>query len=193
VVPALAALAAAHPGVRPTVLELDEEPATAALHAGELDLVLVEDDAQHPRRPAPGLAHRWLLHDPFRLALPAGWPVPDALADLADRAWVHGPPGSAVRRVLDRLRATSGLALPGVHSCLEFPAALSLVDAGLAAALVPDLALTDAVPAGVRVVDLPGLGARSIAALYRAGPHPPAAPVRHLVEALTEAAGQPPR
>lgn len=187
VVPALTALAGARPGIRATVLELDEAPATAALHAGELDLVLVEDDAGHPRTPTPGLASRWLLDDTYRLAVPIRWPVPETVADLAGRPWVHGPSGSAVRRVLDRLRATTGLPLPGAHSCLEFPAALSLVDAGLGAALVPDLALTGAAPAGVRVIDLPALGARRISALHRTGRHQPTGVVQTLLDALTDA------
>jgi len=167
VVPALITLGRTHPGIRPAVMELDEETALTALHAGEIDLVLVEDDASDPRASGPGSVIRWLLDDPYRLAIPLGWPPPDSLTDLIDRHWVDGPPGSAVRRVLDRLRQTSGLPLPGAHSCLEFPAALALVDAGLAAALVPDLAITHVVPQGVRLTALAGLGARSISAVHR--------------------------
>jgi DNA-binding transcriptional LysR family regulator len=47
---------------------------------------------------------------------------------------------------------------------VEFPAALAIVDAGLAAALVPDLALPPALEPATRVADLPGLGARTISA-----------------------------
>lgn len=182
VVPALAALTGSHPAVRPRVLELAEQPATAALHAGELDLVLVEDDAQHPHPVATGCTAQWLLDDPYRLALPADWPVPSTVNDLIDRPWIEGPPGSAVARVLDRLRAATGLVLLGAHSCLEFPAVLTLVDAGLGAALVPELALTDAPPEHVRVLDLPGLGARSISAVQLRARHP-----RPVVRALTDA------
>ena len=191
VAPALVELTRTHPGVQPRLLELDEQSALTALHAGDVDLVLIEDEALDPRPTGPGTTSRLLLEDPYRLAVPAGWPTPDALADLAARPWVDGPPGAAVRRVLDRLRHTSGLPLPGAHSCLEFPAALALVDAGLAAALVPDLALTDALPARVRLVPLPGLGARRISAVHvtrRQGPLPV---VTVLLDALTAAANRP--
>ncbi|GAA4606335.1 DNA-binding transcriptional LysR family regulator [Actinoplanes octamycinicus] len=160
VVPAVLALQSSTPGLRAAVHELDEASATAALHAGDLDLVLVEDEANALRRPPPGLVAHRLLDDPYRLAVPATWPVPGDIGDLADRPWVDGPPGSAVRGVLDRLRAATGLPLRGAHTCLEFPAALALVDAGLAVALVPDLALDPA----THVVNLPGLGARTISA-----------------------------
>jgi len=162
VVPAVLVLARTDPGVTPVVHELDEAAGTAALHAGDLDVLLVEDESARRRPPPPGLTARRLLDDPYRLALPTGWPRPRDITDLAQRPWVDGPPGSAVRAVLDRLRATTRLPLPGVHTCLEFPAALALVDAGLAAALVPALALPELPGPGTRLVDVPGLGARTI-------------------------------
>jgi DNA-binding transcriptional LysR family regulator len=168
VVPALESLARSHPGLHPSVVEVTERSALDGLQAGEIDLVLVEDDAQHPRPPTSGCGYRWLTDDRYRLAMPAAWPQPESLGDLQGRPWVDGPPGSAVHQALGRLRAGSGQPLPGRHSCLEFPAALALVSGGLAAALVPDLALT-APPAGVRVVDVAGLGARRISAGYRTG------------------------
>jgi DNA-binding transcriptional LysR family regulator len=190
--PALVALARTAPAVRPRLVELDEGPALAALHAGEMDMVLVEDDALHPRAAPAGTAGRPLLDDPYRLALPADWPVPDEVADLAGRPWVDGPPDSAVRRVLDRLRVATGLPLPGAHSCVEFPAALALVDAGLAAALVPDLALTGHLPAGVRLISLPGLGARRISAVHRTRRSRTTPVVGVLLDALSAAAATPP-
>lgn len=167
VVPAVHALAQSDPGIQPVVHELDEAPAVAALHSGDLDILLVEDEADR-LRPAPaGLTARRLLDDPYRLALPARWPLPHDVADLADRPWVDGPPGSAVHGVLARLRATTGLPLPGAHVCLEFAAALALVDAGLAAALVPALAVPDPPGPGTRLAELPGLSARTISAWTR--------------------------
>ncbi|BBH69906.1 LysR family transcriptional regulator [Actinoplanes sp. OR16] len=164
VVPAVLALAGTTPGLRISVHELEESAAVAALHAGDLDLVLVEDQASALRPPPPGIAAHRLLDDPYRLALPLAWPAPADVSDLADRPWVDGPPGSAVRGVLDRLRAATGLRLPGAHTCLEFPAALALVDAGLAVALVPDLALPGTPEPATQVAGLPGLGARTISA-----------------------------
>lgn len=187
VVPALATLARTAPAVRPIVQELDEPLAVTALHAGELDVVLVEDAAGRTPAVRRGTRRQVLLDDPYRLTLPREWPIPRTLADLADRPWVSGPPGSAVARVLDRLRRTTQLALPASHSCVEFPAVLALVSAGLGAALVPELALTDAARADVRVLDLPGLGTRTITALHARTTNVPP-PVRALLDALTEAA-----
>ncbi|WIN00271.1 LysR family transcriptional regulator [Actinoplanes oblitus] len=164
VVPAVLALHETTPGLRVAVHELHETTAVAALHAGDLDIVLVEDEANALRPPPPGLLAHRLLDDPYRLAVPLAWPVPGDVGDLADRPWVDGPAGSAVRGVLDRLRAATGLPLRGAHTCLEFPAALALVDAGLAVALVPDLALPRTPEPATQVVRLPGLGARTISA-----------------------------
>jgi hypothetical protein len=100
---------------------------------------------------------------------------------------VDGPRDSAAARILQRVRATSGLPLRGAHSCLEFPAALALLAAGLAAALVPAMALTEAPAAGVRLSDLAGLGARRVSAVHRAGPGQPSPAVRVLLDSLVAA------
>jgi DNA-binding transcriptional LysR family regulator len=166
VVPALAALAAAHEGVEPRVVQLDDNAVMTALHAGQIDLALTEDDALRPTHEHEGRAVHRLLDDPYRLAVPAGWPTPHVLTDLAERPWIEGPPDSPTARVLDRLRTTTGAPFAGRHSGMEFPAVLALVGAGLGAALVPDLALTAAPPPTVRIVGLAGLGARSINAVH---------------------------
>lgn len=179
VAPAVHQLAQDHPAVTVRIVELDEQPALDAVLSGGLDLALVEEDGSRRHTPRRGTQVRWLLDDPYRLAVPEDWTRPADVYDLADQPWIDGPEGSAVWRVLGRLRRTTGLPLPAAHSCTEFPAALSLVDAGLGVSLVPDLALAYAVPDGVRIVDLPGLGVRSIGALHRAGQ-----PMRPAVGAL---------
>ncbi|MGL5818812.1 MAG: LysR family transcriptional regulator [Phycicoccus sp.] len=199
VAPALAALAMRHPGVRPAVHEVAEEPALVRLHAGTVDVVLVEDDAGGPvperrGRARDGTAHHPLIDDPYRLVMPATWPTPRSLSDVAERPWVDGPAGSAVNRVLARMRVSTGLPLVGAHTCLEFPATLALVSAGLAAALVPELALPSGPPDGVTVIDLsrlggpPALGARRISAVYRVLRREPSPVVVALLEQLTAAA-----
>src|SRR5215468_6114723 len=92
--PALTRLARTHPAISVRIIESDEARALPDLHAGTTDLVFVEDDAQHPRRPPPGLHYEALLDDPFRLAVPVDWPEVSDLADIAGRPWVDGPPGS---------------------------------------------------------------------------------------------------
>jgi DNA-binding transcriptional LysR family regulator len=187
-VPALIDLMHNNRGITPMVREIDEQAAIAALHAGDVDVVLVEDDTTHPRTPDPGHTNRWLLDDPYRVAIPTSWPAPTSLADLAERPWVDGPPGSAIGQALGRLRTATTLSLPAAHTCLEFPAALGLVAGGLACALVPDLALNYPLPAHVRIVNLPDLGARRISSLYRTRRNQPTPLIAALLDALAAAA-----
>lgn len=187
-VPALTDLRHTNRGITPVVRECNEQVAIAGLHAGDVDVVLVEDDTAHPRTPEPGSAIRWLLDDPYRVAIPTSWGVPTSLADLAERPWVDGPSGSAIGRALGRLRTSTTLGLPAAHTCLEFPAAFALVAGGMAAALVPDLALTVPLPTRVRIVNLPDLGARRISCLYRTSRHQPTPVIAALLDALASVA-----
>jgi len=190
--PALTRLARTHPGIRVRVIESDEAPALPDLHAGAIDLVFVEDDAQHRRRPAAGLHYEALLDDAFRLAVPTDWPEVSDLADIADRPWVDGPPGSALGQALARLRQTTGMAFPAAHSCSEFTAALAVAGAGLAGAFVPELALAVISPQpGVRIVAPPGIGARRLGVLYRRSRHEPTPAVRAVLDVLHEVIATP--
>lgn len=77
-----------------------------------------------------------------------------------------------------------------MHECLQLPAALALVDAGLGAALVPDLALTQTPHDGVRVhrgaLDP---GARVLTVPHRTGRNEPTPGVDVLVVELRRQAG----
>jgi DNA-binding transcriptional LysR family regulator len=165
VLPALALLEQRAPGVQLRVHEASEAAALSALRGGELDLVVVEDPTPGLRPTRPGLEHRWLLDDPYRVVVPAGWPEPRSLHDLESRPWISGPVGTAAHVVLEQVRRSSGLALPTRHTCVEFPAVLALVEAGLGASLVPSLALPPDDRPGLRSIALPELGARQISAV----------------------------
>lgn len=183
--PALARLTRTHPGVTARVVELDETHAVPELRAGVVDVVLVEDDAQRPRRSIAGLRYEALIDDAFRLAVPLDWPDIGDLSEIADRPWVDGPPGSAVGHALHRLRRTTGMAFPAAHSCSEFTVALAVVGAGIAGAFVPELALavTSAQP-GVRILAPAGIGARRLGMLYRRSRNEPTPTVRAVLDAL---------
>jgi molybdate transport repressor ModE-like protein len=185
---ALEALGRTHPGLAPRVRDVDELAIAGEVLAGRVDLAVVEDDAQ-ARRPVPrGLRYEALLDDPFRLVVPLDWPVAGGLAEIGDRPWIDGPPGTALGHAMARLRRTTGLAFPPVHSCREFTAALALVGAGLAGAFVPELALA-AVPQRprVRVSAPPGIGARRVGLLYRRSRNEPTPAVRAVLEAMRTA------
>jgi DNA-binding transcriptional LysR family regulator len=186
---ALTELARTHPALQPRVVELEEPKSAQDVQSGAIDLALVEDDAARRRPVLRGLRYEALADDPFRVAVPVGWPDFVDLADIADRPWIDGPPDSAIGHALRRVRQTTGLRFPAAHSAREFTAALSLVGAGLAGAFVPELALAAAPPpAGVRVVNVPGVGTRRLGVLYRRSRNEPTPAVRAVLDALRAAA-----
>jgi DNA-binding transcriptional LysR family regulator len=186
VVPAIRHLEQGAPGVSVRVHEAGEALALSALRGGELDVVLVEDEL-FDRAARPGLEHTWLLEDPYRVAVPAAWPMPRNLDDLANRPWVSGPPGTAVQLVLDRVRRSTGLALPAMHACEEFAAVLALVQAGFGASPIPGLALPVEERPDLRVVTLSEFGVRHISAVTVASRRQPPL-ITEVLHALVEAA-----
>jgi DNA-binding transcriptional LysR family regulator len=195
VAPAAAAVATTAPGVRVRVRQL--EPGREALRAGELDLFVGEgdpagtaggpaSDAGTARDPA-GLRVARLLDEPYRVVVPAAWGPVAGVEALLARPWVDGPPGSAMRRALDRLAAHHDAVLERPHECLEFPAVLGIVAAGLAAGVVPALALP-ADQAGVRVLPARVAGARRLELVHRRGRYEPSPAARLVVDALHAAA-----
>jgi DNA-binding transcriptional LysR family regulator len=187
VVPAIRALEQRAPGVRVRVHEAGESVALSSLRGGDLDVVLVEDENLIDRASRPGLQHTWLLDDPYRVVVPAAWPVLRSLEDLADRPWISGPPGTAVQLVLDRVRRSTGLALPVAHACEEFAAVLALVEAGLGVSIVPALSLPVEKRPGLHLVGLSEFGIRHISAVTVATRRQPPL-ITEMLHALGEAA-----
>jgi DNA-binding transcriptional LysR family regulator len=186
VAPALRALAAAHPAVRPVVTERYGPAAVAELRLGDLDIVLTEYDAASPPPAEPGLALRRLAFDPYLLVIPPDWQVTvRSVGDLAGRPWVAGPPGTACDHALRRLAAEAGIAIPAGDVCVEFPSVLALVAAGRGAAIIPRLALAQT---QVTVCALPPLGGRHIAAWHQAGSPQPAPATVTVLDALASVA-----
>jgi DNA-binding transcriptional LysR family regulator len=184
-VPAAAAVAASHPAVAVEIRQIEPEPGLAALRAGAIDLLITETDAAVPPAQPPGLTATWLLDDPYQIAVPASWGPVAGIDALLSRPWVDGPAGSASRRVLDRVSVHYGQPLHRAHECLEFPAALAIVAAGLAVAAVPMLALPAADPSTVRILGAPVLGARRLDLVHRRGRHEPGPAAGTLAEAIT--------
>jgi molybdate transport repressor ModE-like protein len=191
VAPAVAALAHTHPGLTPRVVEVSEPAALTDLAAGRLDVAVLELDGDTPERHTTGIVERPLLRDEYRVVIPAAW------AERSDRdvlagPWVAGPPGSAARAALDRLATTGAASITVAHECLEFPAALALVDAGLGSALVPELALGQ-FEHGRSLVHRGALdaGARVLTVGHRAGRNEPTAATAALIAALRHQARMP--
>ncbi|GIJ49969.1 LysR family transcriptional regulator [Virgisporangium aliadipatigenens] len=157
-VPAMRTLGETHPEVAVRIVEGEGDSALRRLRHGEVDVVIMERDA------GLGLGrHRQItvlpLHtDPYRIAVPASWPEPTGHADLADRPWIAGPPGTASGQALERLGWSARVA----HVCVDYPTTLTLVRAGLGAAVVPALALMNEDLSGIRATRLTGAGARRL-------------------------------
>lgn len=148
---AIAALTAAHPGIRVSLTEAEPPEAMGALRAGEADIALTfaYGDGNGGRADGEpgddgGLVEIPLLEDPLRAVLPAGHPLAVRaairIAELADAAWIAGC--ERCRGNLLRLCAEAGFAPDIAFATDDSVAVQSLVAAGLGVALAPGLVLT---------------------------------------------------
>jgi len=191
VAPAVADLQRSHPDVRPRVVEASDPAATHDLAAGRLDLAVLERDGEGTGATTPGVVERPLLRDPYRVVVPTTWARRSA-EEVLTGPWVAGPPGCAARTALDRLVRTTDRSPVVAHVCLEFPAALALVGAGLGAALVPDLALGQlGLPDVCRHGAGLDAGARVLTVAHRDGRNEPTAAAGVVLVALRRQATEP--
>ncbi len=185
VAPAASAVAATNPNVEVRIRQVEREPGLAALRAGSLDLVVVEADPADPPTHPPGLCAVRLLDDPYQIVFPARWAPVAGVVALLTRPWIDGPPESAARGALDRIAAGHDTRLNRVHECLEFPAVLAVVAAGLAAAVVPAIALSTGEQGAVEVLDEPHVGARRIDLVHRRSRHEPSPAAQLVAQAIS--------
>jgi DNA-binding transcriptional LysR family regulator len=189
VAPAAAMVAAANPNVEVRIRQLERESGLAALQAGGLDLLIVEADPADPSTNLPGLRAVRLLDDPYQIVFPECWAPVAGVEALLARPWIDGPPGSAARRALDRIASHHDTVLHRAHECLEFPAALAIVAAGLAVAVVPALALPAQEHATIEVLNAPHVGMRRIDMVRRSGRHEPSPAAELVAQAISAQTG----
>jgi DNA-binding transcriptional LysR family regulator len=157
--PALKRLTAAHPALRAEVEDAEPETTLPSLVLGALDLVLGDAYPFVPRRPDPRVEVEALLHEQFRIVLPAehplardGGPVP--LAALRDEPWAAGKVDGDYAELTVRVcRAVGGFEPEIRHRSNDLMMLLALVANGQAVTLLPDLVGPDRDPA-VAVRDL---------------------------------------
>lgn len=188
-VAAVAEVTAIAPAVHVRIRQVEAEPGRTALRAGLLDLLITESAFTEPPVAVRELTAARLLDDPYRIAVPTSWPPASSAEELLDRPWVDGPPGSAMRRVLDDLDSHYAVTVKRPHQCVEFPPALSLVAAGLAAAVVPALAVPGD-QSGIRIVHDRLVGARRVDVEFRRGRHEPSPAARKALAAIRTAASR---
>lgn len=163
---ALAALRAAHPGTRVSLVEAEPPRSVEMLREGDCDIALAfrygtcgaewED-----------LVVRPLLTDRLIGLVPEGHRLAGAgavgIAELADESWIAGCP--RCRRQLVEVCEESGFTPRIDFATDDYPAVAGLVGAGLGVAVLPELAIESVRPKGVRTVTVEPAVEREIVAL----------------------------
>ena len=168
--PALEALAEAHPALRVELVEAEAEESLPLLARGALDVVIAEEYEHAPRPRLPGLRRDYLEPDDMLLALPrAESEGPVALAGLAESTWATARAGTAYADMFDRLCRSVGGFEPDVrYRVNDLRLLLALVATGRAAAIVPALGR----PEGVAVRPIAeGRFSRALFVATRASDH----------------------
>jgi DNA-binding transcriptional LysR family regulator len=164
---ALLELERSHPSLRIEVTEMEPEAALPALAAGDFDVVLAEEYPTHPRPRLRGLDREDLMSDELCLVTPSTWRV-RALADVADRPFAMEPTGSTSREWTESVCRSAGFEPDVRFTSTDLQVHLRMVEHGLAAAILPDLA-----GAGrhrrVRLHSLDGAPTRRIFTVTRSG------------------------
>jgi DNA-binding transcriptional LysR family regulator len=187
---ALTELRTSNPGVQVILRQLETADSYAALLRGDLDLA-VTFDYDRALQPEPeGIVRRLIRTDPVLIALPASHPL--AGQETVDPAQVESDAWITTPVTAPHLNPTAGAPAAGARPSLElqgddFRTALRLVAEGLGAALLPELALTDA-PPGVIGRPLAGAPLTRYVYLCRIQSHRVPAPIAQLEKYLTSGA-----
>jgi molybdate transport repressor ModE-like protein len=163
---ALAALRAAHPGTRVSLVEAEPPRSVEMLREGDCDVALAF------RYGATGaewddLVVRPLLTDRLVGLVPEGHRLAEsdtvAIGDLADEPWIAGCP--RCRRHLVEVCEEAGFTPRIDFATDDYPAVIGLVGAGLGVAVLPELAMESVRPKGARTVTVEPSVQREIVAL----------------------------
>ncbi|MFF2023741.1 LysR family transcriptional regulator [Streptomyces sp. NPDC058171] len=180
---ALAALRAAHPGTRVSLVEAEPPRSVEMLREGDCDVALAfhyadpagTEGADGAVEGAGGrLPEEWtdltvrpLFADRLVGLVPEGHPLADAgtvrIEEFADDPWIAGCP--RCRRQLVDVCENAGFTPRIDFATDDYPAVTGLVGAGLGVAVLPELALESVRPKGVRTVTVEPAVRRQIVAL----------------------------
>lgn len=146
-IPVVAELQEAHPGVRLELTELELEDALPELRLGTLHLSISDEYSGHPRPRPPGVHYETILDEPLKLVLPARHPrarakAPVDVADLRDDVWTASAATTGHHAlVLATCRSAGGFDPDVRHRSNDADAQLELVRSAGAIALLPALLL----------------------------------------------------
>ncbi|SEF24181.1 DNA-binding transcriptional regulator, LysR family [Amycolatopsis pretoriensis] len=187
-IPLLRQLREQFPALEVVIREMETRKALQSLRSGAVDLLILEAESPASQgKPARGTRDVPVLEEPWLVVLPTGMADPVSTADLEHHTWLGVDSETAAHAATERTRG--GTPAPG-HSYYDYNVALSMVAGGLGIALVPALAVREAVPDGVKAVSLPGLGTRTLVARHRTTRSEPRKEVVTVLDAIvTLAAG----
>ncbi|MFB7452299.1 LysR family transcriptional regulator [Streptomyces sp. NPDC057027] len=163
---ALAALRAAHPGTRVSLVEAEPPRSIEMLREGDCDIALAFRYGAGQAE-WDDLVVRPLLADRLVGLVPEGHRLADAgavgIAELADESWIAGCP--RCRRQLVDVCEEAGFTPRIDFATDDYPAVVGLVGAGLGVAVLPELAIESVRPKGARTVAVEPAVEREIVAL----------------------------
>ncbi|QEV19697.1 LysR family transcriptional regulator [Streptomyces alboniger] len=169
---ALAALRAAHPGTRVSLVEAEPPRSVEMLREGDCDVALAfrYDGASEGASAAEewdDLVVRPLLADRLVGLVPEGHRLAGAeavtIGEFADEPWIAGCP--RCRRQLVEVCEAAGFVPRIDFATDDYPAVIGLVGAGLGVAVLPELAIESVRPRGARTVTVEPAVRREIVAL----------------------------
>lgn len=134
---------------------------------GEMDAAIVYQVGNSGLSWPSALGRRWIAEDRYKVVLPRRWPdlSPHRAEQLVDLPWIMHHPATSDATFFDGVFTRWGLRPRVACHSDDFKITLAMIEAGMGAALVPDLALRGHGPEVV-VADVPWLNiSRSIFAL----------------------------
>ncbi|MDV9197874.1 LysR family transcriptional regulator [Streptomyces sp. Wh19] len=163
---ALAALRAAHPGTRVSLVEAEPPRSVEMLREGDCDIALAFRYGTSGAE-WDDLVVRPLLTDRLIGLVPEGHRLSHSaavgIAELAEESWIAGCP--RCRRQLVEVCEASGFTPRIDFATDDYPAVIGLVGAGLGVAVLPELAIESVRPKGARTVTVEPAIEREIVAL----------------------------
>jgi DNA-binding transcriptional LysR family regulator len=180
----LTALDERHPNVRAIVSEGSTSALIPSLLAGRVSAAIIHLPVDDPELVIEPLFAEDLVvvaHSEHPLATAAERP----LAEVAAHRLLLPPPGSALRRVLDRAASTVGAQLRAQAEIDGVRLLASLAADGHGAAIVPATAVSSTTTGHFAVVRVPELPPRVVALAYQRRPAP-GAPTRALFDVVRD-------
>ncbi|QBI56642.1 LysR family transcriptional regulator [Streptomonospora litoralis] len=170
VTPALGVLAQAHPKLDVQLSELEPDQSIPAVARGDSDMALCVDWEGSPVELPKSMARTPVMVDVADVALPVNHPLAHrellGLDEVVGEPWISWGKGSICHDWLHGMLRARGIEPRIAHTVDEHQTKLTMIGAGLGAAVMPRLGLGP-VPEGVRLVPVQPALVRQVFAFWR--------------------------